>query len=208
MTELRQAALAQQDERDWSLLEATQESLREHMAEIHRLRAALAQQAEPVEPVAWMVYTLDGKSVCVTDNPDDFSGGHRALPLYTAPPQRPVEPVQEPVEPVAWRTFDGEGGYEYRAYEDNECYAAAWAQRNPNHVGWVEPLYTAPPQRPAEPVEEPVEPVATLTAQRDALLEACKAYDQWADKTICCDPELAAIRQQMRAAIKAVEEGK
>ena len=198
MTELRQAALAQQDERDWSLLEATQESLREHMAEIHRLRAALAQQAEPVEPVAvsvdalaqhirfvdgnnnlgagilaekivefliklgigkeqtepvepvaWMVYTLDGKSVCVTDNPDDFSGGRRALPLYTAPPQRPVEPVQEPVEPVA-----------------------------------------------------------TLTAQRDALLEACKAYDQWADKTICCDPELAAIRQQMRAAIKAVEEGK
>lgn len=44
------AALEQQDERDWSLLEATQESLREHMAEIHRLRAALAQQAEP-QPV-------------------------------------------------------------------------------------------------------------------------------------------------------------
>ena len=47
-----------------------------------------------------------------------------------------------------------------------------------------------------------------LEAQRDALLEACMAYDQWADKTICRDPELAAIRQQMRAAIKAVEEGK
>ena len=43
------AALEQQDERDWSLLEATQESLREHMAEIHRLRTALAQQAEPVD---------------------------------------------------------------------------------------------------------------------------------------------------------------
>jgi hypothetical protein len=37
------AALAQQDERDWSLLEATQESLREHMTEIHRLRAATPQ---------------------------------------------------------------------------------------------------------------------------------------------------------------------
>jgi hypothetical protein len=32
-----------------------------------------------------MVYTQDGKSVCVTDNPADFTGEHRALPLYTAP---------------------------------------------------------------------------------------------------------------------------
>jgi hypothetical protein len=55
------------------------------------------------------------------------------------------EPVQEP---VAWRTFDGEGGYDYRTYEDNEDYAAEWAKRNPRHVGWVEPLYTtSPPQR-------------------------------------------------------------
>lgn len=37
------------------------------------------------EPVAWMVYTLDGTSVCVTDNPADFTGEHRALPLYTEP---------------------------------------------------------------------------------------------------------------------------
>ena len=55
-----------------------------------------------------------------------------------------AEPVQEP---VAWRTFDGEGGYDYRTYEDNEDYAAEWAQRNPRHVGWVEPLYLTPPQR-------------------------------------------------------------
>ena len=40
------------------------------------------------EPVAWMVYTLDGASVCVTDNPADFTPEHRALPLYTIPPQR------------------------------------------------------------------------------------------------------------------------
>ena len=38
------------------------------------------------EPIAWMVYTLDGKSVCVTDNPTDFTPEHRALPLYTSPP--------------------------------------------------------------------------------------------------------------------------
>ena len=51
-----------------------------------------AQQAleeqEQAEPVAWMVYTLDGKSVCVTDNPADFAEGHRALPLYTRLPRR------------------------------------------------------------------------------------------------------------------------
>lgn len=40
------------------------------------------------EPVAWMVYTLDGQSVCVTDNPADFGEQHRALPLYTHPPRR------------------------------------------------------------------------------------------------------------------------
>jgi hypothetical protein len=76
---------------------------------------------------------------------------------YTRRPTlREMSALAEPVqEPVAWRTFDGEGGYDYRTYEDNEDYAAEWAKRNPQHVGWVEPLYTAPPQRPAAPQEEP-----------------------------------------------------
>jgi hypothetical protein len=59
------------------------------------LRAALAEPTtedssavETVqEPVAWMVYTEDGKSVCVTDHPADFIEW-RSLPLYTHPPQR------------------------------------------------------------------------------------------------------------------------
>ena len=38
-----------------------------------------------VEPVAWMVYTEDGKSVYVTDNPTDIKEDQRALPLYTKP---------------------------------------------------------------------------------------------------------------------------
>ena len=51
-------------------------------------------KSEPAqEPVAWMVYTEDGKSVCVTDNPADFADEQRALPLYTAPPQR--KPLSE-----------------------------------------------------------------------------------------------------------------
>jgi len=52
------------------------------------------------------------------------------------PPQRTEQ------EPVAWRTFDGEGGYDYCSYEDNENYADDWNKRNPNHKGWVDKLYT------------------------------------------------------------------
>lgn len=49
-------------------------------------------------------------------------------------------------EPVAWRTFDGEGNYEFRDYEMNEAYQEEWSKRNPKHQGWVEPLYAAPPR--------------------------------------------------------------
>jgi hypothetical protein len=58
----------------------------------------------------------------------------------------------ESQEPVAWRTFDGEGGYDYRSYEDNESYADDWNKRNPKHVGWVDELYTHSPQPEQEPV--------------------------------------------------------
>ena len=53
-------------------------------------------------------------------------------------------------EPVAWRTFDGEGGYDYHSYEDNESYADDWNKRNPNHKGWVDKLYTR-----SQPKQEP-----------------------------------------------------
>ena len=56
ITALR-AALAQQ-EQDWSMLQATQESLREHMSEINRLRAALAQQ-EREPPTDWEAVAAD-----------------------------------------------------------------------------------------------------------------------------------------------------
>lgn len=51
-----------------------------------------------------------------------------------------LPPPAQP-EPVAWRTFDGEGGYEYRTYDENEDYLDDWNKRNPNHKGWVEPLF-------------------------------------------------------------------
>jgi len=52
--------------------------------------------------------------------------------------------AQPEPEPVAWRTFDGEGGYDYRDYELNEDYGYWWEERHPNHKGWVQPLYTDP----------------------------------------------------------------
>jgi hypothetical protein len=48
---------------------------------IYALREKLAQPEQ--EPVAWMVYTQEGQSVYVTDNPTDIQEGQRALPLYT-----------------------------------------------------------------------------------------------------------------------------
>ena len=53
---------------------------------INALRERLKQPDQ--EPVAWMVYTQDGQSVYVTDNPIDIQEGQRALPLYSTPPQR------------------------------------------------------------------------------------------------------------------------
>ena len=46
-------------------------------AETHRTMIA------PITPVAWMVYSVDGASVRVTDNPADIADGERALPLFT-----------------------------------------------------------------------------------------------------------------------------
>lgn len=59
------------------------------------------------------------------------------IPLYTLS-------KQESAEPVAWRTFDGEGGYDFRSYEDNENYKEWYATYNPKYPHWCEPLYTTP----------------------------------------------------------------
>ena len=56
------------------------------------------------EPVAWMVYTQEGQSVYVTDNPTDLQESQRALPLYTTPPQRTwVGLTKDEVEILAYK---------------------------------------------------------------------------------------------------------
>jgi hypothetical protein len=85
---------AVQEGRDWSLLEATQESLREHMAEIKRLKAA--QPAPVQEPVAlavvgegeWGEWVIGQQFE--TNNPPNHeyweNRGYLLVPLYTTPP--------------------------------------------------------------------------------------------------------------------------
>ena len=55
------------------------------------IRAVIAayEDATPkqAEPVGWMVYTEDGQSVYVTDNPSDIKPSQRALPLFTTAQQ-------------------------------------------------------------------------------------------------------------------------
>ena len=106
-------------------------------------------------------------------------------------------------EPVAWRAFDGEGGYDYRSYEDNEGYAADWALRNPRHVGWVESLITtASAQAYAEALaaSRVERAVAAKQAQIDRLtLEHCPAemmaqqMAEWAKHQQSIPPDIAAI---------------
>ena len=61
----------------------------------------------------------------------------------------------ESQDPFAWAEFDGEGGYRLMLYENNETYAEDWNKTNPNHIGWVEPIYKYPPQRTKqEPVKD------------------------------------------------------
>ena len=56
--------------------------------------------------------------------------------------------AQKDDEPVAWRTFDGEGNYDLRDYEDNETYQKEYIERNgEKYLGWVEPLYLHPPAK-------------------------------------------------------------
>ena len=75
------AALAQPEpfNPDWDRVEALEASLREHMAEIHRLKA-LAQPEQ--EPVAWMQESTG----CIRSDWGFDKTGY--VPLYTAPPQR------------------------------------------------------------------------------------------------------------------------
>jgi len=74
---------------------------------------------------------------------------------------------QQQAEPVAWRIFDGEGGYDYRTYDDNEDFVADWRRRNPRHENWLEPLYTTPQQAVLEKDWPQAKPIAWMVYTED-----------------------------------------
>lgn len=113
------------------------------------LREALAHP-DP-EPVAWMVYTLDGKSAFVTDNPKDFTQDHRALPLYTSPS---TPPPQHQADPVVWQFRMRPDWVRDKDFWEpwTNCTKeqAADYQRVPHLHDWTyesRSLFTHPPQR-------------------------------------------------------------
>ena len=63
------------------------------------------------EPVAWMVYTLDGVDVFVTANPKDFTDQHRALALYPSPVYRKPLTEEEIIDAVRDADFDWQSGW-------------------------------------------------------------------------------------------------
>ncbi len=71
-----------QPEQNWSLLKATQDSLRQHMSRVKELEAQLAQTEQ--EPVAWMMPDYgDVLSASEADGTGIYN-----VPLYTAPPRK------------------------------------------------------------------------------------------------------------------------
>lgn len=47
-------------------------------------------------------------------------------------------------DPVAWRVFDGEGGYDYTTYFENEDLDKWYRERTDFYKTWCEKLYTIP----------------------------------------------------------------
>jgi len=55
------------------------------------------------EPVAWMVYTQEGQSAFVTDNPAVIHPSQRALPLYTTPQRTWVGLTNDEKETLSYK---------------------------------------------------------------------------------------------------------
>jgi hypothetical protein len=120
--------------------------------------------AQPEQEPIYQYQMANGSWIDQTKESHDYNVRHGQATVrvvHTAPPQLEQEPV-------AWRTFDGEGGYDYRSYEDNESYADDWNKRNPKHVGWVDELYTHS-QR-------------TWVDLTDEQIDACWNKDLWKEK--------------------------
>jgi squalene cyclase len=78
--------------------------------EIQRMAKRIEELEAKDEPVAWMVYTQEGQSAFVTDNPAVIHPSQRALPLYATPQRTWVgltdEELDDCYDNVEWNTVD------------------------------------------------------------------------------------------------------
>ena len=109
--------------------------LEEREGEIDRLRAEI-EAMRVQKPAYWgprqaIEYGWDSIAV------SRIQARAEDVPLYLAPGAQSV--------PVAWRIFDGEGGYDYCSFADNEALRDEFIKRNgEKYASWVEPLYLSP----------------------------------------------------------------
>jgi len=80
-------------------------------------------------------------------------------------------------DPFAWATFDGEGGYDLRLFEDNESYREQYVNRNGlRYLDWVIPLYTRPQQPLTD--EQIAQVVAPLGFAQLSPIEVARAIER------------------------------
>ena len=79
------------------------------------------------EPIAWMVYTVDGQSAYVTDNPTDLKEGQSAYALYPGPFEQVLLTEEEIVEAVREADLDWQAGWTLDEHAPNRFDALARA---------------------------------------------------------------------------------
>ncbi len=110
--------------------------------------STLREAAE--EALRWMEHARLHLTIKERMHPDGLSLYDSAAEALRAALAQP-----ETAEPVAWQTFDGEGGYDYRDFYQNEAYELEWKRLNPAYADWVTPLYAHPPRDEWRPASEP-----------------------------------------------------
>jgi hypothetical protein len=148
---------AVQEGRDWSLLEATQESLREHMAEIKRLKAA--QPAPVQEPVAEVKAKMTGGNVGIATVIHEVYSPHR----------EPLQPGDKLYAGHRWMGWDIE---------------QVWSERIFGIDMRFENVQDAIKFRAK--LDEATTPPAAQKQWVGLSEEEVEAYDDWADFQVGC----------------------
>jgi hypothetical protein len=106
-----------------------------------------------------------------TTNSTPTGSGAGSLPVEAA---ATACEAGEGVDIFAWATFDGEGGYDLRLFENNERYMTDWLETNgARYARWVFPLYTSPAKPDAELVGLLRDAAVAMSAAHESLFDQC-----------------------------------